>query len=455
MANSEEKVRGRVLLVDDDEAVLSAIKMFLEQEKYQVVAVDGGRAAQQLISMEKFDVVLTDIRMPDVNGIALLHFIKRNHPVPVILMTGFAELSETKEAYELGADEFVPKPFKRADLITAIGNCIKNQGQVVDAGEKVTEDEKYCKLSIDDFVSGKEIQCDIFIRLSESKYVMIAHQGEDIERERIQKYKQKNIKFLYMRKADFRTYVGFNLSLAKVIKTVNQIPKEKKLNFLKNTGELIMENLFANELKGDTFDNGRMVVETTLDLISEDDDLFKLLSILNTHADFLYAHSLGVSLYGAMIARELKWTSPVTLFKISVGGLLHDIGKKEIDRTILMKQRQELSLEERKLFESHPIRGMEILSTVRSISSDILQIVQQHHENCVGLGYPAGLKKNKIHPIARLISVANEFCNLALRGPHGNGIKAGEAIKQLCSTHAENLDPEYLGALSRILGQSK
>ena len=56
--------------------------------------------------------------------------------------------------------------------------------------------------------------------------------------------------------------------------------------------------------------------------------------------------------------------------------------------------------------------------------SDVIQMVQQHHENCAGTGYPMGFKRNRIHPLARLISLADEFCNLVLKNPNGDPIPA-------------------------------
>ena len=115
--------KKRVLVVDDDEAMRIALRKLLVEEGYEVVDVDGAKSAQNLISLERFDLVISDIRMPEMNGIELLLFIKRTKPIPVILITGFSELTETQEAYTLGADEFIPKPFKREELLEAVILC--------------------------------------------------------------------------------------------------------------------------------------------------------------------------------------------------------------------------------------------------------------------------------------------------------------------------------------------
>ncbi len=437
----------KILVVDDNDIFREALKTGLEDAGYEVKPAIGGKVAQHLISLQDFDLVIADIRMEEGNGIELLHFIKRSKPIPVILMTGFAELTETKEAYDLGADEFIPKPFKREELLEAVKVCLDEK----DAPQPtVTQEADYCKLGIDDFTSGKQILYDIFIRLSSDKFVKIAHQGEDLPMDQVRAYKAKNIRFLYMKKEDFRKYIGFNLNLAQALKTAGKVTKVKKLNFLKHTGEVIMEQLHLSGVDEEAFDNAKALVETTTSVLSDDKDAFDLLMILNSHADFLYAHSLGVSLYGSMLARQLRWTSSTTLFKIAMGGLMHDIGKKEIDRAILLKARKDLSAEEVKILESHPMRGKEILGQIKAVPGDVLAIVGQHHENYVGRGYPLGLKKDKIHPLARLISVVNEFCNLALKTPTHPGMSPPDTIHRMTTLFENSFDPNIFMTLMKM-----
>lgn len=441
------QVIGKILIVDDEDIFRGALKSTLAQAGFEITEAPNVKLAQQLVGFDKFDLVITDINMPGGSGIELVHFMRRSGiTTPIILMTGFAELKELHEAGEIGANGFLPKPFKREELFSLLKSCL----QPVESAAKVNCDADFCKLSINDFVSGKEIQYDIYIRLSESKYIKIAHQGEDLSVERIRSYRSKNISFLYMLKEDFRKYIGFAISLSQALKGSSKVAKEKKLNFLKHTSELILEQIHSNEVDAAQFDDAKTVVDTAVSMLSDDKDAFDLLNVLNSHTDYLYAHSLGVSLYSAMIAREMRWNSPANIFKVSMGGLFHDIGKKEIAREMLMKSRKDLSAEEIKTIESHAQRGMEILGQIQSIPSDILQIAFQHHENCAGLGYPKGLKHNHIHPMARVVSVANEFCNLILKSPKSPGLGPKEAIERMLQVNPEAFDPAPFSALLRI-----
>ncbi|MGZ3687454.1 MAG: response regulator [Bdellovibrionota bacterium] len=437
----------KILLVDDDDLLRSVLKTALTGAGYLVAEAQNGKAAEQIFALEDFQLVITDIKMPGINGIELLHHIKRTKPVPVVLMTGFSEILETQEAYELGADEFISKPFKKEELLRVVDKWLRDGSSQVEARNL---DDDFCRLSIDDFILGHGVRCDIYVRLSEVKYVKIAHGGANIPLEITKALKARGVRYLHVVKEDFRNYVGFTVALSKAVKGSTKIGKEKKLNLLKHTGEVILEHLSSSGIDEESFEDAKAVMESTVAVLADDTDMLELLSVLNSHADFIYAHSVGVAFYAILLAQKLEWRSTTNRFKIAMAGLLHDIGKKEIDRGILMKPRSELSEAEMKVFESHTTRGAEILARVSAIPSDVLQICAQHHENCLGTGYPQHIRKAQIHPLARLISVANEFCNLAIKNPWSPGMLPLQAIARMKILFRGTLDDTFVDALEQL-----
>lgn len=447
-AANKNTAKKHILVVDDDDVFRGALAQTLIREGFQITQVEHGKLAKEVIGIQNFDAVIADINMPGVSGIDLLQYSKEAKPnLPFILMTGFAELKETKEAYELGARGFLPKPFKREEVIAVLNEWLYPKKDPV---EEENQDLNYCKLSIEDFISGREIKYDIYVRLSERKYLKIAHQGEDIPVDRINSYKLKSIQYLYMQKEDFKRYMGFNLSLLPLVNAKSSITREKKRTFLKHTSDVILEHLHLNGVDEEGFQSARAIVESTVSLSTEPDDMMNVLTMLNTHTDHLYAHSLGVSTYSVMIAKKVKWNSAANISKVALGGLLHDIGKKEIPRAILEKPRRDMTAEEVQLYETHPQRGMDILGRIPSVPSDILQIVMQHHENCLGLGFPMRLTEQHIHPMARLVSVANEFCSLVLKGPGSLNLSPFDALQRMHMMQHDKFDPQFLAALMDI-----
>lgn len=442
-----------ILLVEDDESFRDILKLLLTKAGFQTDVAEGGKTARHILGIKAYDLVITDMRMSNGDGLELLQWIKKERSMPVVMMTGFQDLIETQTAHEGGADAFLPKPFQQDELLRVVGTCL-NKGKPVEQekkkAESPVEEEEFCKVSIDEFVMGKTIPYNIYLKLTDDKYVKVAYQGEDITTERIKSYKGKNVNFLYLKKQDFEKYVGLNLRLGEALKSASNISKEKKKSFLKHAGEVIMEKVHVNGVDSEGFKDAAEFIDTTLSIMADDKSLLDLLGALNNHSDFLYAHSLGVSLYSVMIAKKIGWKASPTVFKVSMSGLFHDIGKKEIDRAVLEKSRVVLSAEERTVIETHSQRGAEILSLIKSIPAEVAQVAYQHHEDCNGYGFPLGLTKKKINPLARLVSVANIFCEYAIKGPHSEGLPAKEAISQMIQFRGEGLDPDFFNALQSI-----
>jgi len=438
-----------ILVVEDEDFFRDILINVLKKKNYEVHGCGDGKTAQHVLGMQNFDLVISDINMPSITGIQLAEWMKENHPtIPLVLMTGFSDILETQEAFALGVKEFLTKPFQQGALIQIVDKIL-NPSEIKSAPE-IDLDSDFCKIRMEDFVSGTKIPYGIYIRLSKSKYIQIGHKGEDISRERIQSYKSKNVDYLYMTKEDFGNYVNFSVNLSHIVANSPKVSKQKKLGFLKYTNEVIMENTFVNGLDQQSFDQANDFMRNTLDVISSRDDAMNLLMMLNSHADFLYAHSLGVSLYAVMIGRQAGWTAPRTVFTLATAALFHDIGKKEIDLRILKKPRFELNQEERATYETHTIRGYELLSQIRGIPDSVATVAHQHHEDINGYGFPRKLTRSKINTIAKLINVANAFCENALKSPWNPGMSGPDALKAMNQTKKDALDPQFMFLLHQI-----
>src|SRR5207302_462558 len=107
----ESKPKTRVLVVDDDDVTRRLIKEVLEQDGLEVRLASSGEEALKLLSQESFPIILSDIRMIDVDGLAVLRQVKRkNARSVVILMTGFGSMEGAIEAIREGALDYISKP---------------------------------------------------------------------------------------------------------------------------------------------------------------------------------------------------------------------------------------------------------------------------------------------------------------------------------------------------------
>ena len=108
---------AKLLVTDDEQGIRQLLTLVFEREGHSVRAAEGGRRALQLLREESADLIISDVKMPDMNGIELLRAARELLPdVAVVMMTAFATVETAREAFKLGADDFIQKPFDVDEL---------------------------------------------------------------------------------------------------------------------------------------------------------------------------------------------------------------------------------------------------------------------------------------------------------------------------------------------------
>jgi len=115
---------AHILVVDDDDGIRSLVKKFLNENNYLVTTADSAENASNKIKIIKFDLIVLDIMMPGKNGLEFIDENKKNLDTPIILLTARGEAKERIEGLEIGADDYLPKPFEPKELILRIKNIL-------------------------------------------------------------------------------------------------------------------------------------------------------------------------------------------------------------------------------------------------------------------------------------------------------------------------------------------
>ncbi|UCH06809.1 MAG: sigma-54-dependent Fis family transcriptional regulator [Deltaproteobacteria bacterium] len=117
--------KKKALVIDDEQIVLDSVSALLTDEGFEVdVSLDGRQGLDWAIE-RTYDVVLTDIRMPDIGGMKVLRDVKRINPtLPVIMITGYASVESAVQAMKLGAAEYIEKPFEPEQLLDAVSRAL-------------------------------------------------------------------------------------------------------------------------------------------------------------------------------------------------------------------------------------------------------------------------------------------------------------------------------------------
>ncbi len=116
---------AHILVVDDDDGIRSLVKKYLNENKYLVTTANNAENAIEKIKIIEFDLIILDIMMPGKSGLDFIKENKKKLETPIILLTAKGEANERIEGLEIGADDYLPKPFEPKELILRIQNIIK------------------------------------------------------------------------------------------------------------------------------------------------------------------------------------------------------------------------------------------------------------------------------------------------------------------------------------------
>jgi len=123
---------GHILVVDDDDGIRSLVKQYLNENNFLVTTSNSAENAAEIISIIKFDLIVLDVMMPGKSGLDFIKENKKKIDTPIILLTANREANNRVEGLEIGADDYLPKPFEPRELTLRIKNIlnkIKNNNQ--------------------------------------------------------------------------------------------------------------------------------------------------------------------------------------------------------------------------------------------------------------------------------------------------------------------------------------
>ena len=115
---------AHILVVDDDDGIRSLVKRYLNENKYLVTTADSAEDASEKIKIIKFDLIILDIMMPGKNGLEFISEHKNELDTPIILLTAKGQANERVKGLEIGADDYLPKPFEPKELLLRIKNIL-------------------------------------------------------------------------------------------------------------------------------------------------------------------------------------------------------------------------------------------------------------------------------------------------------------------------------------------
>ncbi len=480
---------AKILVVDDEVVIREILADFLTMEGFYVrTAEDGGGALVEL-SRDRFDLVLSDLKMPNMGGLELLGAIRKHTPhVVTIIMTGFGTVETAIEAMKQGAYDYVLKPFKVEEVVHTIRRGLEKQRL---QAENFRLKEALSLYKVSEAISASLSLEQVVHTLSraaidEVDSDMVFVLLSDGDRGFYRRTTELGPNFRLRRESDA-------LSIPALLEHFRHAPAllehgERAWRFFKRVGEqpkpqsLVVARLTA---RGDTvgflcavsytagkrFDEGqRKLLHTTADRASaaienarlyEDlQSTFKqtirgLASAIDKMDRYTAGHSARVAAYAQILAIKLG-LSDEEIEIVRQSALMHDIGK--IGCVMNLNKPGKLSQQEYEIFKEHPQHGRDILQPIEFLHP-LIPGVHLHHERWDGLGYPLGLKGNQVPLIARIIAVADTYDAMTSDRAYRKALSHDIAISEINRCGGSQFDPEiaqgFLDSIDEFRGDGR
>jgi two-component system, OmpR family, response regulator MprA len=170
-----------VLVIDDEPGIVDFVELGLRQEGFQVVSASTGSAGIGLLRTDPPDVVILDVGLPDTDGFELLALIRAESDVPVIMLTARGELEDRVRGLELGADDYIAKPFHFAELLARVRAHLRRRtprGEILQVGDLVLDPKRHA-------VTRGDRNLQLTAREYELLELLLRHHGEVLSKESI------------------------------------------------------------------------------------------------------------------------------------------------------------------------------------------------------------------------------------------------------------------------------
>jgi len=500
----ERKSPGRILVVEDEQLIREMLIEILQQADHAVTGAADGNEALELVEKQEFDLVISDLHLPGINGMDLLDRIKASHPtLPFIVITGHPALDKAIQAMKKGAADFIPKPFTVEHILHLVEKNLKerrlyaeNQRLVAELNNKAVIEklnaqlhakvEQLTKLysiseSFHSYVDNDsllqyvvDLASDLIdaqrislLTFDKDRRYLVARASRglatDVQRKiclkvgegvagrvaqsfrpiRVTTDDLQRIVTSEDRSYLTRSWLSVPLSIGgELFGVLNMTDKRDGSDFTEEDEYLAM---VLAEKAGIKIENNVLYEGIYSNLI---DTLKTLVSTIEAKDAYTRHHSQRVTEVALAVARRVG-CSEEDCESISFAGILHDIGKIGIRDSILQKTSR-LTGEEYEVIKTHPSRGDAIIEPLGLIDSE-RRIIRHHHERLDGRGYPDGLKGDEIPYLTRIVSIADAFDAMTSTRSYRQALEVSVVASELRKNSGAQFAPDLVDAMLELI----
>jgi response regulator RpfG family c-di-GMP phosphodiesterase len=455
----------KILLVDDEPNITKVLKRLLSSKGYEAVEVNDPLKVEEYLLYTDFSLVITDLKMPGLDGLGVLELVKRSKPdTPVLMLTGISTIDAAVQATKLGASEYLTKPIDNESLLKAVKKHISVDQVVPDsvkdaiAGSSLGRDavlvadptklvltdeilstetipDGLVEVKFENIMPGQFLPFGIFVQIFNKKtrrfYLRKLCQENTVFTSGLADIlKKRNLGSVYIREEEYASYLEYHNAIKNAPNVMNKarIKDQKKMVLYGKAVEAISD-ILSEPIDNKNIQSAMDLVDDFFRTIVEDPVTYQDMFRLFKRDTSIFNHSANVCLlavsFGVYLGLEQKIVNI-----LGFGALFHDVGMNRVERKILEKTAPLTPLEWQEI-KKHPERGLALLKGSTLIPVQALRIVLEHHEEEDGSGYPRGLKGAQISHMARLCRLVDKFDGMTTPKPYRAAFTAAEALKRI------------------------
>jgi putative nucleotidyltransferase with HDIG domain len=474
----------KILVVDDEDMIRDLCYHILSEEGYLVSTVSDGTKALEELNHASVDLLITDIRMPGINGLELFERVKaKTQDIVTIFITGHGTLDTAIESLVRGVDGFLLKPFTQEELLSSVDHAINRS--------RLQKENIRLKALIPLFEISKLLVTEIDLANLFKLTTKVLIQEFPIDRVSLMLIDEASGTLLIRASHGLPTdlalksrrkigegVAGLVLKYRKpLIISAGKHPDQEVMDAinLENMPSssmsvpLIGKNklfgvLNVSKFSGPPFTTSDLqillILSTQVATAMENATLYEdlresyyrtvqaLVAAVEAKDPYTQWHSTNVAKYAVAVARDMGM-SPSRLEEIHISAILHDVGKIGISELIIGK-RDRLNRDEFDIMKGHPAHGIRILEPI-GFSADIIKAIYEHHERFDGKGYPQGLAGEQITLAARILNVADTIDAMISERPYRGIRSSNEVLLELERESGLQFDPQVVASAKQLI----
>lgn len=431
--------------LDPSDWVLEA----LSASGLSAISATSADDAKDLILKQNFQAIVSGVHVEGFPLEEVVNFVRRVSMTPLLFFSETSTDYESEEAKFLLHYEVLRLPSSPSQFLGTLTEVSNSSRDFLPNCELSEEFQEFVSIRIQEYVCGNRLSYDTFIKIGDNRFVKYSHGNDGFGADQVQRLREKNVSTVYLRKADFLEYIRFNSRIIEKL-SLKELSKERKRKFIQQSFSVLGRSVILGEMEGSEVNGALALVSSTMDLVFKNDDAYLALELLkNTQAN-VFHHSLNIAVYVSLMATRLGWTSAQSQEKLILSALYHDVGILKLPKVITEIPEVDQTPEEQLIFEKHVDYSCEILRSIGGFGPDVLTIVSQHHEKDSGIGYPLKLRRKQINSLAKVVRIADEFCDFMAVQPVVNFGSINQGLRRLEEKAGFEYEQVYVTAFTTL-----